>query len=63
MPSEAEVAVVDFACDADLEPGSLVKTAEMLNSQGYRTKPYASQCGWGRACFRGRQLVLPTLGY
>ncbi|MCH8199827.1 MAG: recombinase family protein, partial [Chloroflexi bacterium] len=67
IPNEAEVAIVNYACDAYLETGSLVKTAEVMNRRGYRTKSYTSRRGVvhpGREfCVTSAQVLLKNPAY
>ncbi|MBF0594598.1 MAG: recombinase family protein [Candidatus Omnitrophica bacterium] len=43
--NEQEAQIVRLAFDIYLEKGSVVRTAEILNSRGYRTKAYTSRRG------------------
>ena len=45
IPNEKEKALVNFAFDAYLKQGSILSTAKVMNSNGYRTKVYTTHAG------------------
>ena len=60
IPNEAEAALVKFAFDRYLEPGSIKQTLDAVNGHGYRTKTYASRRGKAHA---GTEFNFTSLQY
>ena len=49
IPNVNEKAIINLCFDTYLECGSILKTAEILNSKGYHTKEYSTRTGKFRA--------------
>jgi site-specific DNA recombinase len=51
VPNEREAAIVNFGFESYLKTGSILRTAQAMNAQGFRTKEYDSRRGTD--CSRG----------